>query len=181
MRLHAQPSIDGKSQTMGSTPPIAMATPNLASPPSRPPPALQLLLAVGKIYVHGAFFFFFSLNFFIGNRGRGGPPAPSSHAAFPPPFWAGKSSFIPAGASPASVCIGCGHPTWQDGAQGADGHGGGVSSPCPRMRRTSHVHRGASGHRASPGTTPSPIKKCRPPAVSWWLPFLPLASLWVPC
>lgn len=127
------------------------------------------------------FFLFFLLNFFIGNRGCGGPPAPSSPAAFPPPFWAGKSSFIPAGASPASVCIGCGHPTWQDGAQGADGHGGGVSSPCPPMRRTSHVHRGASGRRASPGTTPSPIKKCRPPAVSWWLPFLPLASLWVPC
>lgn len=82
-------------------------------------------------------------------------------AAFSPPSRAGKSSSIPAGASPARVCAGCGRPTRRGGARGAGGHGAGVLP----TRHTSRVHRGAGGHHVSPGTAPAPIKDCPPPRV----------------
>lgn len=102
-------------------------SPNLRCPPSRSP-------RVGgwkNQRFCGAFFFFnFSFIFFsVGNRGCGGPPP--SPPSPPTSSRLEKSSFIPLGASPSSVCIGCGHPAW-------DADGFGVPVGCvSRVRRDS--------------------------------------------
>lgn len=107
------------------------------------------MLVIGKIHVYGVFLHVL-LHFLIGNRGFGGLPTFPSPTAFTPPSRAGKPSFIPARASPACACIGCRHSAWQDGAWGADGHGG-LPMGC-----ASCAYRGSGGHHTESNKEMSP-------------------------